>query len=76
MSITACTICSGIKTSDFKTILTPIGVNTLVGKRPDGDRVLCMHTRLELGKVGKRHRTFAKGWKWNGEKITEDCKGK
>jgi hypothetical protein len=56
-------------------IETPIGTATLVGKDPDGTRILCMHTRTDIIDGKSRSSTYAKWWLWDGQKITEEYKG-
>jgi len=56
------------------TIQTPIGLATLVGKDPDGTRILCMHTRAEEVNGKKKSFTYAKWWLWDGTHITDEYK--
>lgn len=58
----------------LRLIDTPLGMASLVGIHPDRDRILCMHTRVEMVDGKKRSSTYAKWWLWDGEKITEEYK--
>jgi hypothetical protein len=58
----------------LKTITTPIGEATLLGKDPDGTRVLCMHTRTVEVDGKTKSSTYAKWWLWDGTHITDEYK--